>query len=125
MEITRPAAPPDIAFVGTVARLLNSGRDAEEVLSTLVLNLQRYLKARAARIWLREPNGTLFWSIAAPPDSHRREIATLEAIPAAPDGVARLPLSHAGEQLGLLEVNFANPHPDTDRLLTLLADIGA
>ncbi len=123
MDTTQSAAPPDIAFVGTIARLLNSGRDAEEVLTTLVLELQRHLKARAARIWLREPNGTIFWSIAAPPDSHRREIGTLDGIPPAPDGVARLPLAHAGEQLGLLEVNFALPHPDADRLLTLLADM--
>ena len=123
MDTPRTAAPPDLAFLGNIARLLNSGRDAEGVLSTLVLDLQRHLNARAARIWLREPNGTLFWSVAAPPDHHRREIATLEAIPDAPDGVTRLPLAHTSEQLGLLEVNFAVAHPTADRLLAVLADM--
>lgn len=123
MDTPRTVAPPDLGFIGSIARLLNSGRGAEEVLSTLALEVQRYLNARAARIWLREPNGTFFWSIASPPDSHRREIPSLEAIPPAPDGVARLPLAHTGEQLGVLEVNFAVPRPAADRILTVLADM--
>ena len=123
MDTPRTAAPPDLAFVGSIAWLLNSSRGAEEVLSTLALDVQRYLNARAARIWLREPNGTIFWSIAAPPDSNRREIASLAELPPAPDGVARLPLAHAGEQLGMLEVNFAVPRPSADPLLAVLADM--
>lgn len=123
MDTPPTTAPPDLAFVGSIAWLLNSSRDAEEVLSKLILDVQQYLNARAARIWLREPNGTLFWSIAAPPDPHRREIASLAEIPPAPDGVARLPLAHAGEQLGLLEVNFAVPRQAADSLLAVVADM--
>lgn len=125
MDVTGTAASPSLAFVGELAKLLNSSRDATETLATVAERVCQHLGARGVRIWLREPNGTVFWSIASPPDPRRREVLSLDAIPSAPPGVSRLSLAHAGELLGLLEVNFALPRPAADGVLRIVADLVA
>jgi len=123
MDTSTSATSSTLAFVADLAGLLNSSRDADAVLRQLTDRMQRYLGARAVRVWLREPNGTMFWSVAAPPDPSRREISALDRIPPAPAGVARLPLINAGDELGMLEVNFALPRPAADPILHVSADL--
>ena len=125
MDVTGTAAYPNLAFVGDLAKLLNSSREATETLATMADRTRQHLGARGVRIWLREPNGTVFWSIASPADPRRRQVLSLDAIPPAPPGVSRLSLAHAGELLGLLEVNFALPRPAADGMLRIVADMVA
>ena len=69
MDAIPASASADLAFLGDVARLLNSSADAEECLAAVTSRALDHFDGRAVRLWLREPNGTFFWSIAAPPAS--------------------------------------------------------
>jgi len=111
------------SLVTEVAGDLTAGREVDVALSRVAALILSRLGARGARIWVREPHGTLFWSIAAPPDHGRREVASLADLPAPPEGVLRHDLRYGGERLGLLEVNFPTVPPGMSSVLQVVADV--
>lgn len=118
-----PLSDPGWAVVAEVAGDLTVGREVDVALSRVAALVLARLGARAVRIWVREPHGTLFWSIAAPPDHGRREVASLADLPEPPEGVLRNDLRYGGERLGLMEANFASVSPGVVSVLRVLADI--
>jgi two-component system NtrC family sensor kinase len=108
---------PGLELVGSLAKLLNGGLDADRVLAALTETVRSELPAEAAAVWFRDPLTGCFRVISAPRASGPPLLATsLESIPTAGTGV-RLPLQHQEVCIGLLEVR---PEPDGDGRDTLV-----
>src|SRR6266852_3652761 len=105
---------PGLEILAEVAKVLASGRPAEEGLAGVVDVLRRGLALRRCRLWLRSPDGSRFVPINSPEDEaqlpgydpavagwvaegpHRESVAG--------GTLLRLPLVHEDEALGCFEV---------------------
>jgi two-component system NtrC family sensor kinase len=123
MDATPASGHLGLAFLGDIARLLNSSTDAEEALTALTARVLDFFDARAVRLWLREPNGTFFWAISAPLTPERQEAPGLDRIPPPAPGVQRIRLAHAGEALGILEVDVADAPVGSEELIGVLGNM--
>ncbi|HEY5939444.1 MAG TPA: ATP-binding protein [Gemmatimonadales bacterium] len=94
---------PELSVVGSVAKLLNAGLDAEEALGAVAEMARSQLGADRVTIWFRDNSTGCFRMIAAPvADGAPLLLDSLQLIP--PDSaVIRFPLEHDEAQIGLLE----------------------
>jgi two-component system NtrC family sensor kinase len=113
----------ELALVGTVAALLNTGLGAEETLASVADALRSGLTVQGVQLWLREPNATTLRAIGTQaPGNGPRTSRSFAVLPdAAPDAL-RIPLLHEGERLGVLEIS-PTPAAGLERVLTIVADI--
>ena len=113
---------PELRLVGTVAKLLNAGRDAEVVLGAVAETTRSGLPADRVSIWFRDDASGGFRVIPAPaPDGGPPVVDSLQRIPPAPDAV-RISLEHDEVQIGLLESR--GRHGPTEReILGVIADL--
>lgn len=94
---------PALSLVGSVARLLNAGLEAEEALAAVAETTRSQLPADRVTIWFRDDVTGRYRMIAAPAaDGGPLRLESLQLIPADRDAV-RFPLEHAEAQIGLLE----------------------
>lgn len=105
---------PGLEVLSAVAKVLATGRPAEEGLAVVVGVLRRGLSLRRCRLWLREAHGSRYIAIADSDDETQLSGYTT-AVPAwvnaglhretVPAGtLLRLPLTHDGEGFGCFEV---------------------
>jgi two-component system NtrC family sensor kinase len=114
----------ELALIGLVARLLNTGLGAEETLASVADALRRELGAQMVQLWLREPNATTLRAIGSPPPAAGpRTSRSFAVLPDAPPDTYRLPLLHEGERLGMLELAPLPPPAIADRLLPIVGDV--
>ncbi len=118
-----PSARHDLDLVGRVAALLNTGAGAEETLSAVADALRAGLGVEGVQMWLREPNATTLRAIGAPtaPGTPRTS-RSFAVLPDAGPEAMRVPLTHEGERLGVLELS-PTPGAEAERLITIVADI--
>ena len=96
-------AHPELSLVGSVARLLNAGLDAEAALGAVAEMTRAQLAADRVTIWFRDDVTGCFRMIAAPAaDGAPLLLDSLDLIPSTPDAV-RFPLEHDEARIGLLE----------------------
>jgi PAS domain S-box-containing protein len=94
---------PELSLVGSVARLLNAGLDAEAALGAVAETTRSQLAADRVTIWFRDHATGGFRMIAAPAaDGAPLLLESLRLIPSAHDAV-RIPLEHDEAHIGLLE----------------------
>lgn len=94
---------PELSLVGSVARLLNAGLDAEAALGAVAETTRSQLAADRVTIWFRDHGTGGFRMIAAPAaDGAPLLLESLRLIPSAHDAV-RIPLEHDEAHIGLLE----------------------
>ncbi len=111
-----------LALVGSVAKLLNAGLEAEDALTRVAEVLCSDLPARGVRIWFRDEATGYFRAVEAPRgETAPRLIESLQSIPSTDSGV-RLPLQHEEASIGLLEIRT---EPDALQLevMTILGNL--
>jgi two-component system NtrC family sensor kinase len=107
--------------VGQIAKLLNSGREAEVTLAEVADLLCRGLPADRATIWFRDAQ-TSFRAVACPrSEPGPLPVATLDSIPRNGPGL-RLPLEHEETFMGQLEVQPELGGAERE-ILALVADL--
>jgi two-component system, NtrC family, sensor kinase len=109
-----------LTLVGTVAKLLNSGREADETLAEVAGALQSGLPAERVALWYRDHQTGSFRAVGSP-DGGRRAIDSLEQLPSSGAG-CRISLEHEETLMGLLEVQPEVGVPQRE-LLTVVADL--
>jgi two-component system NtrC family sensor kinase len=110
-----------LALVGSVAKLLNGGQEADETLGAVAQALRQGLSAERVVIWFRDTQTGRFRGAEAPPGSTPLLADSLEKIPA--DGAgARLSLKHDEALVGLLEARV-QPGPAEREVLAVAADL--
>ena len=94
---------PDLTLVGSVAKLLNAGLDAEGALGAVAEATRSQLPAERVSIWFRDDLTGGFRMIAAPA-THGTPLLleSLQMIPSTAD-VVRIPLDHDEAHIGVLE----------------------
>jgi two-component system, NtrC family, sensor kinase len=108
--------------VGTVARLLNRGREADPTLMAVAESLRIGLEVDRVGIWFRDAETGCYRPVASPPTTAPPLLAdSLHAIPEAGVGV-RLPLEHDEKCNGLIEVR-PEPSSDARDVLLVVADL--
>lgn len=108
-------------MVGQIAKLLNSGRDAELTLVEVADRLGRCLPAERVVIWFRDAQ-TSFRAVTAPrTEQMQLPVPSLESIPRDEPGV-RLSLEHEEAVMGLLEVQ-PDPGESQRAVLPVVADL--
>jgi two-component system NtrC family sensor kinase len=124
MPATATTPDAQLALIGTIARMLNTGLAAEATLASVADALRRGLGASQVQLWLREPNATTLRAIGAPmPAAGPRTSRSFAVLPEAAPETLRLPLLHEGERLGMLEVTPVPPPDLATGLLPVIADI--
>ena len=94
---------PELSVVGSVAKLLNAGVDAEEALGAVAEMVRSQLGADRVTIWFRDDTTGCFRMIAAPAaDGTPLLLDSLQLIPSDSDAI-RFPLEHDEARIGLLE----------------------
>lgn len=115
-----PARPTPLALVGTVARLLRAGYDAEMTLVRVLATLRADLPAASVRLWRHELGGTGYRSVEPPPAAP----LTAEALPdLAAGGPLRFPIVSAGDLLGALDVAPEGDPEAAREALAVVADL--
>ncbi len=110
-----------LALIGSVAQLLNGGREADQTLEAVSRALQQGLPADRVVIWFRDTRTGRFRGAEAPPGNAPLLADSLEKIPA--DGAgAWLPLKHDEGLVGLLEARL-HPGPAERDVLAVAADL--
>lgn len=105
MALSGAGAERALGIIGAVAHQLNAGLPPEQTLAAVAETLQEQLPARSVSLWVHEPNATTFARIGPTGRPSNPEIvASLGALPPLMSGLHRLPLTHDGETLGVLEV---------------------
>jgi two-component system NtrC family sensor kinase len=111
-----------LELVGTVARLLNDGLEADDTLMAVAESLRTGLHVEGVGIWFRDAGTGCFRVVSSPPASGPPLLTdSLQAIPDGGPG-ARLPLEHDEACIGLLEVR-PEPDPDTRGVMVVVADL--
>src|SRR5438094_9308445 len=112
---------PGIRVIAEVASVLQSGLASGVALRGVVGALRRGLNLRRCRLWLRTPDGTRYTSVTSPRDEAElpgyeppvaewvRRGMQREGVPGG--SVMRLPVGHAHELLGALEVIIPKARP--------------
>src|SRR5882672_4521265 len=105
---------PGLEVLAEVAKVLATGRPAEEGLAGVVGVLRRGLALRRCRLWLRSADGARYLPIASPDDETQLPGYTAAVAgwvaqgphqePVAGGTLLRLPLIHEDEALGCFEV---------------------
>jgi two-component system, NtrC family, sensor kinase len=90
-----------LAVLREVASTLNRDLTPEAILEAVVDLLRDVLPAAQVTLWRRGPGGVEVAGLSSP--RQERSAPGLDALPEAP-GHLRVPLGHAGHQLGVLEV---------------------
>jgi two-component system NtrC family sensor kinase len=103
-----------------VAKLLNSGREADETLAGVAGALQSALPAERVALWYRDPQTGSFRAVGSP-DGGRRGVNSREQLPSSGAG-CRVSLEHEETLMGLLEVQPDVSLPQRE-LLTVIADL--
>jgi two-component system, NtrC family, sensor kinase len=103
-----------------VAKLLNSGSEADETLAGVAGALQSGLPVKRVALWYRDPQTGSFQAVGSP-DWDRRAIDSLEQLPSGGAG-CRIPLEHEETLMGLLEVGPAVGIRQRE-VLTVIADL--
>jgi two-component system NtrC family sensor kinase len=94
---------PELSLVGSVAKLLNAGLDAEAALGAVAETTRSQLPAERVSIWFRDDATGCFRMVAAPAaDGAPLLLESLQMIPPANDAV-RIPLEHDEAHIGVLE----------------------
>ena len=110
-----------LGLVGSVAKLLNAGLDAETTLAAVAEALRLGLPAEEVSIWSRDHQTGWFRVISSPAADASPMLESLEAIPAGDSGI-RLPLQHEEAHLGLLEAR-TKPSPARLEVLAVVANL--
>jgi PAS domain S-box-containing protein len=111
-----------LELVGSVARLLNDGRDADETLMGVAESLQWGLEVDRVGIWFRDAATGCFRVVSCPPVSGPPLLAdSLDSIPDSGPG-SRLPLEHDEACIGLLEVR-PEPDPAARDVMVIVSDL--
>ena len=109
-----------LGLVGSVARLLRAGYDADVTLARVTATLASDLPARHVRLWRRQPGGG-YRAVESPPgEGASQEVA--EQLPE-PAGAVRYPVESAGETLGALDVAHPGDRAGTQEALGVVADL--
>jgi PAS domain-containing protein len=105
---------PGLRLLAEVTSVLHLGGFSAQAMESLVATLRRGLGASRCRLWVREEGGTSFRAIAGAGDEPAAEEAAQISASIRSGQTAsvdswdeldlRVPLSHGGERLGLLEV---------------------
>ena len=112
----------DVALLGNVARLLNSGLGTETTLATVAEALRRGLPAESVTLWVRRPGITTVGAVSSPPlPGGPRFAESLDRLPA-DERARRLTLEHEGRRVGLLDVRAATA-PTGLELMHIVADM--
>jgi two-component system NtrC family sensor kinase len=109
-----------LILVGTVAKLLNTSREADQTLAEVAGALQSGLPAERVALWYRDPQTGSF-RVVGSPDRSRRTIDSLQQLPSGGAG-CRISLEHEETLMGLLEVQPEVGIPQRE-LLTIIADL--
>jgi two-component system NtrC family sensor kinase len=118
-----PTESQGLALVGAIARLLNSGRAAEEVLAGVAEALRTGLPATRIAIWVRESNSATVRAITAPGGLAPPRYDSFASMPGVEAGVVRHHLAHEGERIGLLEIDRGGQSPPSPALLGVVGDV--
>ncbi|HEY3012888.1 MAG TPA: PAS domain-containing protein, partial [Gemmatimonadales bacterium] len=113
-----------LGLVGQVAKLLNTGSEADGTLAAVAKALQTGLPADRVVLWFRDPQTSGFRAVASPPsEGAPPRIGSLDSLPPDLSGV-RLLLEHEEALMGLLE---AQPElgPTEREILGVVADLVA
>jgi two-component system NtrC family sensor kinase len=94
-----------LALVGAVAELIGGAHEAESTLAAVADALRTGLGADQVRLWVRATGATSFGAVTAPGAPGPERVGSLDAVRADPRDV-RLPLEHAGIEVGLLEARL-------------------
>ena len=109
--------------VAGIARLLHAAGDAgtDATLAAIAETVRGGLAARSAVIWLREPNGTAFYPVAAPASGGAGGIvSTLDLVPPGGERIV-LDAGGAGGAVGMLVVD--GPAQADPALVAAVADL--
>jgi two-component system, NtrC family, sensor kinase len=110
-----------LTLVGSVAKLLNAGQEAEETLGAVAWALQQGLPADRVAIWFRDAQTGRFRAVEVPPGGVPLLADSVEKIPV--DGAGtRLSLKHDETLMGLLEARL-QPGPAEREVLAVAADL--
>ena len=109
-----------LGLVGSVARLLRAGYDADATLARVTATLAAGLQAREVRLWRRQPGGG-FRAVESPPGAGTTQDA-VEQLPD-PGDAMRFPVESAGETLGALDVGHAGGRAGAREALVVVADL--
>jgi PAS domain S-box-containing protein len=94
---------PELSLIGSLAKLLNAGLDAEAALGAAAETTRSQLPADRVSIWFRDDVTGSFRMIAAPPvEGVPLLLESLQMVPSANDSL-RITLEHDEAQIGLLE----------------------
>jgi two-component system NtrC family sensor kinase len=122
MALSGATAERALGIIGAVAHQLNAGLPPEQTIAAVAQTLQEQLPARSVSLWVHEPNATTFARIGASGRPSNPEIVgSLGQLPPLTPGLHRLPLTHDGETLGVLEV--LQPADETLVVLQVAADV--
>jgi two-component system NtrC family sensor kinase len=112
-----------LQLVGAVARLLNAGLRPERTLASIAETLRIHLPAEQVSFWLREAGETAFRAVEAPVRTGPpREASSLDALPAAGENTARVPLRYQGDRFGMLEATLL-PDAMDGEVLGVIAEV--
>jgi two-component system NtrC family sensor kinase len=114
-----------LEVIAEVAGYLASGFDSPEARASVLGALKRGFGLARCRLWVRTPDGSSFRAVAAPGEPEpasaeaeavRRLLEQGQVLAGESRECLRVPLTHEGERLGLLEVASPGPPlPDTVR----------
>jgi two-component system, NtrC family, sensor kinase len=110
-----------LALVGTVAKLLNSGREADDTLVAVAGALQTGLPAEQVALWYRDTRTGSFRAAGSPAQANGKVVESLEALDSNGPG-CRLRLEHEESLMGLLQVR-PDLEPQQRKTLTVVADL--
>lgn len=91
-----------LELLGSVARILNSGLPPDDTLGSVAGALHQGLKLRSVCIWRRNASATVCAGIASP--QAELQAPSLDDLPPLAANALRIPLTHAGLRLGVLDL---------------------
>jgi two-component system, NtrC family, sensor kinase len=119
---TLPLTTTDrLTLVGSVAKLLNSGREADETLAAVAGALRSGLLAERVAIWYRDPQSGSFRVVGNTDGTSPPRIDSLERLPPTGPG-CRISLEHEETLMGLLEARPELGAAERE-VLTVVADL--
>jgi two-component system, NtrC family, sensor kinase len=110
-----------LALVGTVAKLLNSGQEADDTLVAVASALQTGLPADQVALWYRDTRTGSFRAAGSPAQANGKVVESLDAVDSNGPG-CRLRLEHEETLMGLLQVR-PDLEPHQRKTLTVVADL--
>jgi two-component system NtrC family sensor kinase len=110
-----------LGLVRDVAKLLNSGGEADETLAGIAVALQTGLSAEQILLWYRDAQTGRFRTTGSPASGNGRSLESLNELLS--DGAgARFRLEHEETLIGVLEAR-PEPSPEGREVLTVVADL--